>query len=90
MALNSTSQVLQGVCPGCGARLRFQELSLGELIVCGECQDQLEVVQLTPLKLDWAFVDLDEDDNWDDYDDDDDWDDDDDDDYDDRYYSDYD
>jgi len=39
---------------------------MGEFIVCQECGDELEVVSLTPIKLDWAYADpYDEDDEWD-------------------------
>ncbi|MBE7532019.1 MAG: lysine biosynthesis protein LysW [Chloroflexi bacterium] len=83
MAENSTAQVRIGICPGCGARIRFQQFELGEFVVCEECGDELEVVQTNPIKLDWAYSepyenddwddDDDFDDGWDDYDDDDDW-----------------
>lgn len=69
-----------GICPGCGARIRFQnKVQLGEFIICAECGDELEVVQLSPVKLDWAFEDPFDEDEYDgdfedDYDDDDDYD----------------
>lgn len=83
MTESSTSQVRIGICPGCGARIRFQQFELGEFVVCEECGDELEVVQTNPIKLDWAYSEPyenddwddedDFDDGWDDYDDDDDW-----------------
>lgn len=81
MAINPVPKIAS--CPGCGARIRFQQVELGEFVVCEECGDELEVVNLSPIKLDWAYAEPydDDDDDWDD----DDWDDydDDDDDYDD-------
>lgn len=71
-----------GICPGCGARIRFQnKVQVGEFVNCEECGDELEVVSATPIKLDWAFEDP-FDDNFDgdyddDFDDDDDYEDDD-------------
>lgn len=81
MAENPTSQVRIGICPGCGARIRFQQFELGEFVVCEECGDELEIVQTNPIRLDWAYSEPYEGDDWDD--DDDDWNDDDYDDYDD-------
>ena len=78
-------------CPGCGANIRLREpVRLGEFVICDECGDELEIVSMTPIKLDWAFEEpFDEDDEdfdeefaayeYDDFDDDD-YDDDDDDD----------
>jgi lysine biosynthesis protein LysW len=52
---------------------------LGEKITCPECGEVLEVVELNPVELDWAFDDDEYYDDYDDDDDDDDYDDDDDD-----------
>ena len=67
MTLNPVNKTELGICPGCGARIRFQnKIEMGEFIVCQECGDELEVVSLTPIKLDWAYADpYDEDDEWD-------------------------
>lgn len=83
MALDPVSKAQIGICPGCGARLRFQSVELGEFVVCEECGDELEVVRVSPIKLDWAYADpLESDEYDDDFDDDDyDFDDDEDDDY---------
>lgn len=87
MTLNPTPKAQIGICPGCGARIRFQQVESGEFVVCEECGDELEVVQMSPtIKLDWAYAepyagqDWDDDDNfdhnwYDEDDDDDDWDD---------------
>ncbi len=49
-------------CPKCGATIRFRvEPELGERIVCGECDEKLEVVSLNPLELDWVYEDEDAD-----------------------------
>lgn len=74
-------QPIVGTCPACGTKLRFQaEPKLGEFVVCEECGTELEVIQLSPIKLDWAFEEpFDEE-----YDDDDDWD------FDDEEYEEYD
>ena len=64
MSANVDSNVMVGICPGCRTRIRFHKrMSLGEFVSCDECGDELEVVQLQPLKLDWAYADpLDDDD----------------------------
>lgn len=60
-----------GTCPACGTKLRFaQAPQLGEFVVCEECGTELEVIQLSPVKLDWAFEEPFDDSDFDD----DDWD----------------
>lgn len=91
MSVNPHAKTEIGICPGCGARIRFQnKVQVGEFVICDECGDELEVIQMSPIKLDWAFEDpfdedyegddsldeVDDDFDDDDYDDgDDDWDD---------------
>ena len=45
-------------CPECYSRVRLRTPRLGQRIQCRECGTALEVVDLTPLELDWAFEDL--------------------------------
>lgn len=81
MSVNPQSKTEIGICPGCGARIRFQnKVQVGEFVICDECGDELEVISMSPIKLDWAFEDPFDEDFDGDYDDDfdDDWDDDDD------------
>lgn len=60
-------------CPECATNIRFdRQPVLHDLLTCPECGTELEVIKISPLKLDWAY---DEDDDW--YEDED-WDDDDD------------
>ncbi|MFN2135743.1 MAG: hypothetical protein ACK2UK_07310 [Candidatus Promineifilaceae bacterium] len=63
----SISKVLIAECPECESHIRFhRSLRLGEIVTCPECSERLEVSQLNPLELDWAFDDYDEnDDNYD-------------------------
>ena len=70
MANKNTSRLVAR-CPNCDELIRRQALPrLGQKIRCGECDEELEVVGLDPLELEWAM------DNWDDAEDDedDDWD----------------
>lgn len=56
-------------CPMCSADVTIpKNAKLGTLVICGECEAELEVVSLKPLELDWPLDDLDEDDE-DDFDD---------------------
>ncbi len=41
-------------CPVCGADILNNGLMMNELIPCPECGSDLEVLELTPLKLDKA------------------------------------
>ena len=66
MSTNVNSNISVGTCPGCGAKIRFHNrISLGEFVTCEECGDELEVVNVKPLKLDWAYADPLDDDDYD-------------------------
>ncbi len=68
--MNRSTKTLVAECPSCAARLHFNvRPKLGDIVVCYECEENLEVVRLNPIKLDWSLLD---DDDWadtDDYDD---------------------
>jgi alpha-aminoadipate/glutamate carrier protein LysW len=50
-------------CPECVTNIRFeQQPTLHDLVTCPECGTELEVIKLSPLKLDWAYDE--EDDDW--------------------------
>ena len=74
-----------GKCPMCGATVSVPtNAKQGDLVNCGGCDAELEIVNVKPLELDWPLDDYEYDEDYDDYDDDDDdFDDDDYDDYDD-------
>ena len=57
-------------CPGCDEKIKLNSPKEGQLVTCQNCGDELEVVSLTPLELDWAYDGLDDDFEWDDDDDD--------------------
>ena len=76
-------------CPMCGATVQVSDKrKLGDIVVCDQCDAELEIVSLKPIELDWPLDDYEEDDDWDD--DDEDGYDDDDDDYDADFDDDYD
>jgi lysine biosynthesis protein LysW len=58
--------MLSARCPACQITIRFDQMpELGLMMVCPECEAELEVMQLQPLKLRWA-----DEDDYDDFDDD--------------------
>jgi hypothetical protein len=75
-------------CPDCEEPVHLgQTPKVGQRIVCANCEADLEVIEVSPLELDWAYDEpsedwSDEEDDWDDEEeegddwDDDDWDDD--------------
>lgn len=89
MTSGTSPRTSVATCPGCGANIRLREpVRLGEFLICDECGDELEIISVSPVRLDWAFEEpFDEDDedfdeqfmDYDDDDDDDYYDDDDDD-----------
>lgn len=77
------------LCPDCGQKIVIgPKPKKGQWVSCPHCNADLEIISLSPLELDWAQYDDDEDfedDFWDDEDDDEyDWEDDEDDDFDDE------
>lgn len=47
-----------GVCPDCGTQIRFKKPPvLGQVTTCRSCEAQLEVVERSPLVLDWTSND---------------------------------
>jgi lysine biosynthesis protein LysW len=60
--MNRSSKSTVAFCPSCAAPIYFSRRPrLGEIIVCGECDEDLEVVRLSPIELEWSFLDGDED-----------------------------
>jgi len=58
-------------CPDCGRKIELRSHPrLGEEVICPHCDAELEVVDLDPLELDWAYIEPADDDDWDDDDDD--------------------
>jgi alpha-aminoadipate/glutamate carrier protein LysW len=67
MALSEKISIAR--CPECITNIRFdQQPSLHDLVTCPECGTELEVIQLSPLKLDWAYDDEEADDWYEDED----------------------
>jgi lysine biosynthesis protein LysW len=90
--MSKSSIKVIAICPDCNSEIRLRKAPhLGQTVVCANCHTNLEVVNRSPLELDWVFEDPFDDepeeewddeeydyDDWDDDDDDyDDWDDDD-------------
>ena len=62
-------KTIVGACPECDANIFFNNAAfLGQKKVCPECREELEVIGLNPIELDWYYDDADESDDYD-YDD---------------------
>jgi len=44
-----------GFCPDCDSRIKIKAPRLGQKVTCHACGTVLEVVDTSPLELDWAF-----------------------------------
>ena len=54
-------------CPDCDGRISFNPTpKVGKRLTCPHCDAELEVIDLDPVELDWAYEESDED--WDDED----------------------
>lgn len=67
--------LLSARCPACQTTIRFTSTpELGAFLVCEECEAELEVIQVRPLKLSWVDEedfddeDFDDEENYGDYD----------------------
>lgn len=51
----SNSKPLTARCPECDSRIYFERRpDAGEMMSCPECDTLLEVISVSPLRLDWA------------------------------------
>ena len=51
----SNSKPLTARCPECDSRIYFERRpDAGEMLSCPECDTFLEVISVSPLRLDWA------------------------------------
>lgn len=57
--MNQTVEIIvSAVCPACSVRVRFSKtLKLGQILTCPECENTLEVIRVSPLRLGWAYED---------------------------------
>ena len=63
-----TNYTIIAKCPGCHTEIFFyRDPKLGEFVTCPQCGDMVEVVNLSPLTVDWS-ADI-EDEDWSDWDD---------------------
>jgi len=47
---------LMARCPECDSRIYFERRpDAGQIIVCPECETSLEVISVSPIRLDWAY-----------------------------------
>jgi lysine biosynthesis protein LysW len=59
--MNRSTRTNVAECPSCAALIHFNTRPrLGDIVVCYECEENLEVVRLDPIKLDWSLLDDDE------------------------------
>ncbi len=58
------TNVLTAYCRACHSRIRFNERpELYDLVTCPECDEVLEVISVSPIRLDWPS-DFGDDDEW--------------------------
>ena len=57
-SMTKSEEALSTLCPSCSVRLRSnRKLRIGDIIVCPDCEESLEVVKLVPYKLAWSLLD---------------------------------
>ena len=62
----------KAICPSCGEWVKLPDHpKIGQKITCLECEADLEVIEVNPVELDWAYMEDElDDEDWDDEDDD--------------------
>lgn len=49
------------ICPACDRNIKVPNRPrIGQKLVCPHCDTDLEVIEVDPLELDWAYEDLDD------------------------------
>ena len=44
------------ICPACEGQVNMQgQVEMGQAVVCPHCSEELEVIDVDPLELDWAY-----------------------------------
>lgn len=53
------------ICPSCGDDIKLpSHLKIGQKVTCPSCDADLEVIDLNPVELDWAYDEEDWDEEW--------------------------
>lgn len=56
MVQNMPKKSRVAICPACDHTIQISNtIRLNQFVVCQECYSELEVIDLNPLTLDWAF-----------------------------------
>jgi lysine biosynthesis protein LysW len=56
--------MLKATCPSCGDEVAVRsDADIGDEVLCPHCGEELEVMELEPLELSWAYYDDDDDDD---------------------------
>jgi lysine biosynthesis protein LysW len=54
--MNQPEKKRMGKCPSCGENIDLGDrLWVGQLFTCSSCEDELEIIQLNPIVLDWSY-----------------------------------
>ncbi|HQE93410.1 MAG TPA: hypothetical protein PLH19_11240 [Anaerolineae bacterium] len=52
----------RAVCPSCGEWVKLLDHpKIGQKVACPHCEANLEVIEVAPVELDWAYVEADDD-----------------------------
>lgn len=62
--VNTKSNAMTTYCRACHSRIRFSERpELYDIVVCPECDEEFEVIRVSPIQIDW-LSDFEEEDGW--------------------------
>jgi len=57
--------MIKSACPECDHEVQIETTpNLGDRVICLSCKTALVVIRLSPVQLDWAFIDPIEGTNW--------------------------
>ena len=55
--MNHSGKKGMGKCPSCGEYIYLGDRArIGQFITCSSCEDELEIIRLNPIILDWAYI----------------------------------
>ena len=59
---------MNGECPSCSAKVHLKSTAkIGHMLICRKCGSDLEIINLSPIVIDWPYRDYYENNDYDEY-----------------------
>lgn len=55
--MTQTGKKRTSKCPACGENIYIKDqLRLGQIVICTGCEEELEIIKIDPIVLDWVYI----------------------------------